>query len=224
MGDALFDRAGGTRLVLVPFSGAGRFSQPVIETEQAFGHLLCVDDFVSPPGLDMVGALKAYDRVLARIVDGPERPWVTHVPVSSQRHAEGSHEPLLRLVDIPSAVQPETDVVILSIGLEDVLARQKPKTFERYVAALSDIVAVSQRRPVIWVTPPPYVGEEDRIRPFAVAVQRVADARRIPVADVFTAFRGMRDVQRLLRDEGLALSENGQSMVAQLVARAMLRP
>jgi hypothetical protein len=61
------------------------------------------------------------------------------------------------------------------------------------------------------------------VRPFAAAVRRVAEARRIPVADLYTALQGIHhDVQPFMRDWDLSLSRTGQDLTAQMIARALL--
>jgi len=220
--DGLYDADGG-RLVLVPHRSAGRFEQPRISVEQAFGHLVCVDDFLQFPGLPGMDRRTGAHRVLARIVDGPDRPVVDYVPVPDWQSAPQAYGPLLKLVRVPAAVRPETDVVVLSIGLHDILHNRDVRDFEREAAALSDLVSGTMRRPVIWVTPPPYPSDPGRVRPFAAAIRRVADARRMPVADVFTGFMGMEDAAPLLANDGdLCLTRAGEDLAAELIARALL--
>jgi hypothetical protein len=96
------------------------------------------------------------------------------------------------------------------------------ETMERWAAAMSDIVGTTRSRPVLWVTPPPYPPDPERVRPFAAAVRRVADARRMPVADLYTAFRGAGDDAGVFFRRGdLALSDRGQALCALVIARAL---
>ena len=222
-GDGLVDRHG-NRLVLVPHRYGGDFRQARIETQQAFGRLLCVDDFLAVPGLGGGNGGTPYHPVLARIVDGPDRPIVDHVALPAWDSAEGAFGPLLNLVKVRAALHDDTDVVIASVGLQDMLGGRPVESFERMAAALSDLVSATLGRPMIWVTLPPYAAAEDRAREFSAAVRRVADARGMPVADVYSAFRGRPDRAALFeRSHDLALAPRGQQLVAQLIARALLR-
>jgi hypothetical protein len=156
-------------------------------------------------------------------VDGPDRPIVRHAPLPDWESVPDAYGPFLKLVQIPRAVALGTDVVVISVALRDVLAGVDPDAFERQLAALGDLIAFSMDCPVLWVTPPPYPADPDRIRPYAAAIRRVADARRMPVADVYTAFIGMRSESRpLFRRRDLALSASGQALAAQVIARALL--
>lgn len=221
-GDCLYDDKG-TQLVFVPYRSVGRFSQPSISTERAFGKLVCIDDSLAVSSLRSKGNVITFDRALARIVNGPDKPQVKYVPLLAWDKFPGAYGPLLKLVQIPAAVDSDTDVVILSIGLRDILELKDHDVFERHVAALSDIISVSMRCPIVWVTPPPYPLDPGRVRPFAAAIRKVAEARGIPVADLFTAFLGMNtEVRSFINGRDLALSEGGQNLTAQVIARSLL--
>ena len=135
-----------------------------------------------------------------------------------------AYGPLVKLVQVPALIGRDTDVVALSIGLRDFTALGETAAFERQIAALSDIVAVSMKRSVVWVTPPPYPGQSGRVREFAAAIRRVADARRMPVADLYTTFCGVRnEMSPFVSGQDLVLSEAGQNLAAQMIARALLQ-
>ena len=70
-------------------------------------------------------------------------------------------------------------------------------------------------------TPELAIEEAPFIRPYAAAVQRVADARRIPVADLYSALLGIPD-SPFADDYGFELTVDAEALAAQLVARAML--
>ena len=60
---------------------------------------------------------------------------------------------------------------------------------------------------------------------FAAAVRRVADARKIPVADLYTTFSGMKDlIHPYARGRDLVLSKEGQNVAAEIMARALVIP
>jgi len=215
-GDHLLDREGRI-IVLVPFAEAGVFAQPAITTAEAFGSLVCLDDFLAVPGADEDGRG-------GRIVDGPDRPFVTRVTLPAPEAVPGVYAPLRKFTRAVEAVEDDTDVVILSVGLSDMPYRTGADMFERQAAALTDLVSATMGRPVLWVTPPPYRPDPDRIRPLAAAIRRAAEARRVPVADLFTAFQGLEGRRgKLLSGEETALTRAGQDLTAQLIARALLQ-
>jgi hypothetical protein len=96
-----------------------------------------------------------------------------------------------------------------------------PGDFERHVAAVTDVVFSRFRHPVVLVTTPPYLSDPVRAREFAFAIRRVADARGIPVADLYSAFMGMGSVDRFFAGNDLELSEDGARLTAQVIARAL---
>lgn len=221
-GDSMYDGKG-IQLVLVPYRNAKSFNQPPISTKQAFGKLVCIDDSLAVPGLmhDAGGAV--FHSVLARIVDGPDKPEIKYVSLPSWDKSSWAYGPLLKFVHTPAAIDANTDVVILSIGLRDIMEMGDPNIFERHAAALSDIISVSMNCPMIWITPPPYPLDPGHVRSFAAAIRKVADARGIPVADLFTAFRGMSGaVSPFSRGRDLVLSDRGHELAARIIARSLL--
>lgn len=218
--------AGGDRLVLLPHQSRGHVRQPPITTEQAFGHVLCIDDSLAPAALyDRVRG-KPFDRVLAWIVDGPDWPVVRHETPPPWDASPAAWGPLLKLAWVPTRLEPHTDVVIVSLAREDILGVHDPAVFERHLAALADIVSSTRRVPVVLVTPPPWPPDPVRLKPYAAAVRRVADARSLPVADLYTAFQATArgGGQTFFRGTDLALNDHAQELAAQLLARALLRP
>ena len=214
----------GTQLVLVPLQGAGRRPQPPITREQAFGELACIDDHLGVAGLPDGAGMTRYAEILARIVDGPDRPIVHYTELPAWQLSPQGYGPLLKLVQAPAAVAGRTDAAIVSIGAREVLGGISTADFERRIAALSDLVSVSMGRPMIWLTPPPYPPQPERFRPYAACIRKVADARHIPVADLYTAFMSAGDrMFTLFRGGNMTLSERGQELVARLIARALLR-
>ena len=165
-----------------------------------------------------------YAEILARIVDGPDRPIVHYTELPAWQLSPQGYGPLLKLVQAPAAVAGRTDAAIVSIGAREVLGGISTADFERRIAALSDLVSVSMGRPMIWLTPPPYPPQPERFRPYAACIRKVADARHIPVADLYTAFMSAGDrMFTLFRGGNMTLSERGQELVARLIARALLR-
>ena len=221
-GDRLYSDEG-TRIVLVPYRYAGHHAQAPITTAQAFGKVVCVDDVLAPAGLLTGDNGGTFDQVLARIVNGPHRPIVEVVSLPAWETAPGSYGPLLKLVALRNAIRSDTDVAILSVALRDFLGLRDEAVFERHVAALSDLASATLGCPVLWVTPPPYPAEMARLRGFAAAVQRAADARSMPVADLYSAFLGMaRNRHLFAKGSDLSLSGSGHALSAHVIARALL--
>ena len=222
VGDRLYD-ATGAQLVLLPYSSSGRFTQPPVPAGHRFGRVVCVDDFLAAGGTGTNAEANAFHAALQRLLSRAESPAVKHAVLPSWEADPGAYGPILKLVQVPGAIDREADAVILSIGRADILTGQDPAAFERRMAAISDLLAGSLNGPVVWVTPPPQLLPGDRVRPYAAAIQRVAEARGMPVADIFTALLGMNeDRHRFLSGGGPLLSENGQNLAAQLIARALL--
>ncbi len=220
-GDRLYD-AQGVRLVLVPEEGVSAFRQTPQAPVRRLGRLVCVDDSLAVAGFVDSGT-EPFDRILSRLLVGRVED-VRHAPLPEWGQFEDSHGPLRKLVDVSAALRRErADVAILSIGLRDILELKDVDSFERQAAALSDLVAGSMKIRTVWVTPPPYPSAPDRSRTFAAAIRRVAEARGIPVADLFTAFRCAADSRHVFfQDNPLVLSDLGHRLVGQQIARALM--
>lgn len=219
-GDRLYD-AGGDRLVLLPEEGLSAFRQKAAGTGRSLGHLVCVDDSLAVPGLvDPEG--ERFDQVLARLLKGRIET-VRYAALPDWQRFQGSHGPLRKLVDVSLALRQEpADVAILSVALRDMLAAGDVAGFEREAAALSDAVAALPCR-MVWVTPPPYPSMLERSREFAAAIRRVAEARGIPVADLYTVFQCAADRRHVFfRDNPLVLSDQGHRLTAQQIVRALM--
>ena len=221
-GDRLYDAAG-TQLVLVPTEGSDGYRQPPITGEQALGRLVCVDDLLSGAALLEASPGPTFDQILARLVQRPGHPGVRLVSLPPWESHPGAYGPLLELVDVPSVLEQPADVVVLSVGLRDMLELKDVEVFERHVAALSDLISATLHVPVIWVTPPPFPPDPDSVRPYAAAIRTVADARGIPVADLFTAFLcASDDWHSLFKADQMGLSDVGHRLAGHQVARALL--
>jgi lysophospholipase L1-like esterase len=181
---------------------------------------------LSVPGLPGLDEMMVYHAELRRIVNGPERPEVVYRPLLSAGGRPAVNRRCSRLLDAIEAVDDETDVVIVSLGLSAMLRAEEPAVFERELAALTDVLRTALGRFVVLVTPPPFrLNGTAGVRPFAAAVKRVADARGIPVADLFSAGYGVMGPESLfVEDGGLTLSADGQALAAQVIARALLLP
>ncbi|MDA0323170.1 MAG: SGNH/GDSL hydrolase family protein [Verrucomicrobia bacterium] len=220
--DRLYD-SDGDRIILLPTRYGDEQEQPVITTARAFGTLLCVDDALAAPGQRSREQSTSFDTQLARIVDGPDHPHVRYSALRSWRSDAGAYGPLLKLIDVPALIDDEVSVVILCIGLQDILENVTVQDFERNIAALTDIITTAFHRPTVWATPPPSRESACAVRDYAAAIRRVADARHIPVADLYSAIRGgVRDVPLITDSPALTLTEDGHRLAANIIARALL--
>ncbi len=209
----------GDQLVLVPFRYAGDYTQPAIHLSQAFGNLLCVDDQIT---IDAPANQTPYGRTLAHLIDGPDRPLVTltRIPHHPAPHT-ATYAPLVKFPWFAS-LNNSYDVIILSMSNADILTLPNVEAFERHAAALTDLISTTRHQRIIWVTPPPPMDAAFPMRPYAAAIQRVCDARRIPVADLYTACLTRYGGPNRARSGSAALDHKMQDLAALLVARALL--
>ena len=222
-GEAMLD-ADGRAMVLVPHREWGRTFQAPLATRQIFGRLLCIDDSLALPGPQGLEASDLFHAVLGRLLDGPAYPIVrlNALPQGAEI-SRGAPETWLALAQAPAAVNRwNPDTVILSLGLRDIVHGTDPPAFERRAAALSDLIAGATGKPMLWATPPPFPPSPARARPYALAVRRVAEARQIPVADLYSAFLGAGDAERLFERGGVNLSREGHELAGRVMARALL--
>jgi hypothetical protein len=221
-GDRLFD-AEGRRLVLVPEEAGGSVRQPVLDPGRRFERVVCVDDSLAVAGLAAASRGEPFDRVLTRLLTGRAQE-VRYAMLPAWDAFEESYGPLRKLVDVPDILRRERpDVAMVSIGLRDILELKDADAFERQVAALSDLVAGRMSIPMVWVTPPPYAAAPERSRVFAAVIRRVAEARGIPVADLYTAFQCATDSRHVFFQENpLMLSAEGHRLAGQQMARALV--
>ncbi len=220
VGGSLFDAAG-DQLVLVANQYADRYQQPPITTKQAFGRISCLDDFICPGSTGTHAT--DFPAVLARIIDGADHPQVnfhTLPHASDMQHL--AYQPLLKLVQAP-LLSKGSDVVVLSLARRDMRDLASPARYERYAAALTDLLSATLGYRVVWFTPPPFGGADTTTRPYAAAIRRVADGRHVPVADLYSAGTILGQQSRLFSDAAAhSLSPQGQALAAELCARALL--
>lgn len=223
-GDHLVDAAG-LYLVLVPtVAGEGAATPLTPVPALTRGTVLCVDDMLAADNLPNSVPANTFDRYLARLLEA--RPGVTVKRVTAPDWGDfpNAYGPLVKLVQTPAALDADSAVVVLSLGLPDILVARDPAQFERYLAALVDLLHATAKHPLVLVTPPPFPPDPEQLRPYAAAVRRVADVRGLPVADLFSAFLGLREdsTRAFFRNPvDLALSEAGQRLAAQLMAHAL---
>jgi len=229
VGDALYD-ADGTRLVLVPLREEGEYSQPARIPAFGSGQALSicfVDDMLALPGLPRGGGHAPFHRELVVSMSRERTVAARHVALPRWESMQRAHGPHVKLALLESLIGEEDKgeekaVVVFSVGLREILKVGDPSGFERRIAAMADIAGSTLGHAVVWVTPPPYLPDSVRIRPYARAVRKVAAARDMPVADLYTAFLGSEGGPDLFFErKGLALSGEGQRLAARMVRRAL---
>jgi hypothetical protein len=127
--------------------------------------------------------------------------------------------PLAKFEEIPALAGTPPARLVLAIGGQDLEGGLSPDQFERQAAALSDRL-LSDGFSVIWVTLPPFPERTEKARAYASALRRVAESRRLPIADLFTLFSGSEpDGTPLYSDLfPMALTAVGRLMAANAIA------
>jgi hypothetical protein len=203
-GDRLYGH-GGEQLVLLPYENAGSFVQPGIAPR---GVILCVDD----TGIATISGTSGEICL----------PGARRLSLQDDENSMSAYAPQYRLLRLPSDVAAGKGVAVMNIACVDIIEKRDPAEFEREIAALSDIVSVTMKSPLVWMTPPPYQPDPKSVRPYAAAVVRVAAARGIPVADVYTAFMCSKDSSRFFeKGRNLDLSEEGRHLVERVIGHAI---
>lgn len=222
-GQALYDRTG-NRLVLVADDGgtAGRTSRPPAAGGKRVDRtVVCVDDMLAAGALHDAPVGESFHVILRRLLTGTAHA-LRYESLPAWEQSENASGPARKFVDVPAAIGTNAAVAVLSIGLTDMLNGQGTDAFERQAAALTDLLAARVPR-IVWVTPPPYPSDQDRVRGFAAAIRRVAVARGAAVADLFTRFHCAEGKRSdFFTSNELVLSDRGQRMAAQEIARALL--
>jgi hypothetical protein len=219
-GEALVDEAG-CRLVLLANPGRPdpiRFPVPSGRGARSF---VLLDDCLAAGGLTCAAGIPAVaELVRARLPAGGGGE-VVHVPLHVRDGPPSAYAPHLKFPRAAAAARGARadTVLVLSLALEDMLARLHPDEFERQAAALTDMLTLTGKHPLVWITPPPFPQSPVPVRPYARAIMRVAEARGIPVGDVFTAFMAA-DQPRLFDRVSMGPTEQGRALAAEVIARA----
>jgi hypothetical protein len=217
--DRLCDRTGG-RTVLVTSLERVDDSYDRQERLPVSGPVVVLDDTLVPYA-DPGGTRETYATILPRLVNGGRD--VRFASIAPPEESGGSLKSLAKFVLLPKLAGEGADrTVVLSTGIHDMLLGGDDDSFERGLAALVDKL-LADKAAVVLVTPPPYTGMEARLRRWAVAVRRVADARNLPVADLYTAFMGMRgEGGPYFELDGLGLTPRGHRLAAERIARSLM--
>lgn len=217
--DRLCDRAG-TRTVLV--TSMERADETYGEPENGpppEGPVVLLDDTLVPyvaPG----AARETYADILPRLLEGDRK--VTYASLAPPEESGDSLKSLAKFVALPKAAGEGSDrTVVLSMGIHDLMLGGDVDSFERGLTVMVDKL-LALKVSVVLVTPPPYAGMEARLRPMAVAVRRIGDARGLMVADLYTAFMGLRqEGGPLFEIDTLGLTARGHRLAADRIARSV---
>lgn len=223
IGDRLYDEAG-VRLVLVSSRRPAGWQQSALTSDALQHSWVCLDDFLDVPSPPPVGSAAPFSALLSHLLEGPTRPTVRHVPLPPPDTFPGGYAPLVKLVDPLRTLAGPPRLLVVSLGRWDLISRVTPEQFERIAAALADLLGPTLGHRMIWVTPPPWIDGEETVRSYAAAVQRIADARGLPVADLFTAVQGLGQMRgRMVSQDGRLLPA-GRHLAARLVAQTLAHP
>jgi hypothetical protein len=216
-GDRLYAK-NGDQLVLIPYECADRYNQPPLDLSKTSASVVCIDDTLSNGDTSEDNKHLRFDGMLS----GRLHSDISYVSCHSWSSHPGMMGSLIKLLRTPTEIAPGSDIVVLSVGLQDMLNAVEPSTFERQAAALTDIVSTTLKCPVVWVTAPPCPSQAERSRQFATAIMRVADARQIPVADLFSVCHITKEnTTRLSSDLDFALTSEGHELTARLIAQTL---
>ena len=182
------------------------------------GTLLLLDDSLVPFAVSGENR-ETYDRVLPRMIEGA--PACRYESLAPAEESSTCLRSLAKLAALPGLIGSGRQTVILSIGIHDLLLGVDADDYERQLTAMVDKLLENPETGIVLVTPPPYPEMEARLRPFAVAVRRIGDARGIPVADLYTAFIGMKESGPFFERGVLALSPRGHRLAADRIAKAL---
>lgn len=216
--DRLYDSKG-NQLFYVSSRAQSGFRQPAIRTAHLKGGVLMLDDVLAVPR-PMSGDSAGYSKMLAGMLSIGEEEVALRDLSASGGHDHLGAAGVLRSVS--AETESRSGIVMLSVGMEHFLAYDRPSDFERLLAAAVDIIASRRSMRAIMVTLPPVGEDREAAREYAAAVRRVAGARGIPVADLYSAFMGMGQDIELFMGSGPELSDAGIRLSCQVIARAIV--
>ncbi len=218
-GNRLFDDKG-VQLVFVPHQFDDKYAQPVPDDLSRIVH---IDDWL----FDSIENPDGFGNLIGTKLDEAEPVTVVQHEMHAWERQPEAFGPLQKFIQIPRILVPGRDTAILSIGLKDIaFAAMEPPAFERHVAALSDLISATLNCTLLWTTPPSFASERTDVRPYAAGIKKIALTRRIPVADLFTAFSCStnRSGKAGNRQHASRLSAEETGITAQIIARSVPLP
>lgn len=209
----------GTQLVLLPNRYGWRTCQPLFSPGNK--KLVCLDDSLLPAGVSALPEAMRYNSMLAVQLGGIGAT-VVYARPPDRRDSPLALGELQKFVAVRQYAGDSNAVFILSIAVADILENHDPDGFERSAAALTDLISCTMGIPVVWVTPPPLVAEQDLVRKYAAVIKRICDGRRIPVADIYTIMRTSSEGTRPFVAPNGTLTAKGHKVAADAIAAALL--
>ena len=98
----------------------------------------------------------------------------------------GSYAGLMGVIEAVREKQP--DAVVVAGSLRDVIRFTPIARYERRIHALVDLLEGAGGTQLLLITPPPTIANPGLAKGYAIAIKRVGLRRRVPVADVYSAF------------------------------------
>lgn len=217
--DRLEDDAGRRLVFVAPRKPA---SQPV-STAASNAPVVVIDDFLSNPSApEPAGTPDGFAGLLSTQLREPVR---VH-PLTDWRDPADQWKPLLKLAEVPALAGSDVPCrILLAIGGQDIMASIPPDTFERQAAVLSDLL-LQAGHAVTWITPPPFPERPEKARLYAFAIRRVAETRKLPVADLYSLFAGATPGDPALFDplQPACLSAHGRKLAVDRISEQLRHP
>ncbi len=216
-GDRLEDDAGRRLIYVVPRLSTSN-SAP---TASPNSPILLIDDFITARAApEASGTPTGFAVLLKEALGEPVRV----LPLTDWRNPGDVWKPLLKMVEVPELAGSTPARVLLAIGGQDCATGIPPEEFERQATALCDLL-LQAGHAVTWVTPPPFPERPDKARLYAMTIRRIAESRRLPVADLYSLFAGAETGGQALFDDLLpaCLSAQGRKLAAERIAE-QIRP
>ncbi len=171
-----------------------------------------LDDFLVHPSIPEAAT------TLPSLIAERLKEEVSYHPLRDHRTLSSAWTPLLKFEEIPSLAGSPPARLVLAIGGQDLENDLPPEQFERQAAALSDRL-LSAGFALIWATLPPFPERTEKARAYAIALRRVAESRRIPIADLFTVFSGSESEGSPLFSDlfPMSLTARGRRIAADII-------
>ena len=217
--DRVYDSAG-HQVFYVSSRTANGFSQPGIRSVHLKAGITCLDDMLSLPR-PLAGDQPDFAGDVARLLSiRPEKANLTGLSSCSGPGSLGIAGLICKVAEASSG---GGGIAVVSVGRNHFLKYNRPHEYERLLACITDLILSRRSMRVVLVTMPPGGNDSEAVREYAAAVRRVADARRVPVVDLYSGFMGMGAELRPFRPGGSELSDSGLRFASQVTARVIVQ-
>lgn len=209
----------GAQLVYVSSRGSPDFKQARIGVAHLKGGVTCFDDMLATVR-PLSGEQPTFSDILQEMLSMGEGDVRKH-----QLSTRGKYDVLgvaELLLDTADNTKGAGGVAVLSMGREHFEAYDNPEQFERILAGCADILLSRRAMRTVLVTMPPMGSDREAVRKYAVAARRVADARGVPVADLYSGFSGMGENLAPFEGNGSELSDEGLRLAGQIIVRTII--